>query len=180
MTRTFLSVVLIASLFGCGKEEKKTPPAPVADSPALEGLTLAADPGDALSVEDAKAAAPGSEVVAVGRIRNIVKGFASFQLTDTGLDYCGSGADQMEQCPTPWDYCCLPQGEVNEATLLVEARDEKGEALAAGKLPGLRRLDLVVVKGKLAKDEHGNVTIEATGWHRRERPKLHDKVRWPE
>jgi hypothetical protein len=47
-------------------------------------------------------------------------------------------------------------------------------------LPGLRLLDTVVVKGKRVVDEHGNVAIHATGWHRRERPKLREGLHWPE
>jgi hypothetical protein len=143
-------------------------------------MMLAADPGDAISIEEAKEAAPRDEVIAVGRIRAMVKGYASFQLTDISLDYCGSGDDPMEKCPTPWDYCCIPQEFVNDATLLVEARDESGRPLSAAALPGLRLLDLIAVKGKLVKDEHGNVAIEATGWYRRERPTLHDQVVWPQ
>ena len=173
MIRTFVTALFIASLFGCAKEEAAPPTTPKAEA-GLARFALKADPGEALSIEDAKEAAPKDEVIAVGRIRAVVKGFASFQLTDEFLDYC------MEQCATPWDYCCLPQEEVNDATLIVEARDASGKVLQTADLPGLRNLDLVAVKGKLVKDEHGNVTIEATGWFRRERPKLHDKVRWPE
>ena len=179
MIRTVCLFVLVAALFACGDKKEAAPTAPK-PSAELASFTLKVDPGEAISVEDAKEAAPKDGVVAVGRIRNIVKGFASFQLTDASLDYCGGGADKMDDCATPWDYCCIPQTEVNTATLLVEARDKNGKVLESADLPGLRLLDLVVVKGKLTKDEHGNVTIEATGWHRRERPELRDGLSWPE
>jgi len=176
MIRMMILVALVAPMFGCGEKEETQPPAA---NPGLPGLTLTAEPDNALSVTDAKAAVPKDDVVVVGNIRNVVKGFASFQLTDLKLDYCGSGSDSMETCPTPWDYCCLPQNEVNAATLIVEAHDKDGKVRKVEKL-SVRHCDLVVVKGKLTKDEHGNVTIVASGWFTRSRPMLHDKVRWPE
>jgi hypothetical protein len=66
------------------------------------------------------------------------------------------------------------------ATISVEARGADGKPLRADALPGLRLLDLVVAKGKVEKDEHGNVTVVTTGWFSRERPKLPDGLRWPE
>jgi hypothetical protein len=47
-------------------------------------------------------------------------------------------------------------------------------------MPSLRLLDLLVVKGTVEKDEHGNVTVVAVGWHRRERPDLPEGLHWPE
>ena len=66
------------------------------------------------------------------------------------------------------------------ATLNVEARGSDGKLLKAGSLPGLRLLDLVVARGKVEKDAHGNVTVVTTGWFTRERPKLPDGLEWPE
>ncbi len=66
------------------------------------------------------------------------------------------------------------------ATLVVEARGADGKPLKAGALSGLRLLDLVAVKGKVEKDEHGNVTVVTSGWFTRERPKLREGLRWPE
>ena len=65
------------------------------------------------------------------------------------------------------------------ATLNVEARGHDGRPLSAASLPGLRLLDLVVAKGKVEKDEHGNVTVVTTGWFTRERPTLPDGLDWP-
>jgi hypothetical protein len=65
------------------------------------------------------------------------------------------------------------------ATLNVEARGPDGKPLKADSVPGLRLLDLVVAKGKVEKDDHGNVTVVATGWFSRERPELPDGLDWP-
>jgi len=160
----------------CGGKKPPAPPPP----PEVAALELPSDPGKAVSVIEAVAAGPKDEIVVVGRVRGIVPGSVSFQLTDASLHYCGSGNDPMENCPHPWDYCCLDQGDVNAKTLVVEARDAGGMPLAATSLPGLRLLDLVAVRGKLTKDEHGVVVVETTGWFRRERPELPDDLQWPE
>jgi len=129
-------------------------------------------------VSKEKEKGPGEEVVVEGRISNVVKGFATFNLVDAELYYCGKG-QAADECKTPWDYCCVDAGERAAATLSVDARGADGKVLA-GALPGLRLLDLVVVKGRLEKDDHGNVTVVATGWFTRERPELPDDLHWPE
>jgi hypothetical protein len=66
------------------------------------------------------------------------------------------------------------------ATINVQARGPDGKLLQAESLPGLRLLDLVVVKGKVEKDAQGNVAVVTTGWFSRERPKLPDGLDWPQ
>ncbi len=158
--------------FACGAKEAEKPPAL-----AAVDLGLAADPGTAVAVKQAKEKGHGEEVVVVGRISNIVKGLATFNLVDESLPRCGPG--NMPDCKTPWDYCCEPADVRAAATLTVEARGPDGRILA-GAMPSLRLLDLVAVKGKLEKDEHGNVTVIVAGWFRRERPVLPDGLNWPE
>jgi hypothetical protein len=167
--------------FGCAKEEKPEGPAgagtPKAD-PALDRYLLTDDPGEALDVADAKEKEAGETVVVAGRLARVVPGFAAFEIVDDSVDYCGrSGAE--DDCETPWDYCCAT-AERKEGTIYVEARAEDGTPLAAQALPGLRLLDLVAVKGKLVRDEHGNATLVADGWHRKERPTLREGLRWPQ
>ena len=58
--------------------------------------------------------------------------------------------------------------------LLTTVMHERADAL-----PGLRLLDRIAVKGKLVHDAHGNATILADGWFRRDRPPLRDGLRWP-
>jgi len=82
-------------------------------------------------------------------------------------------------CTTPWDYCCEDSGTRAEHTLLLEFHGEGETPVAVNSLPGLRLLDLVVAKGRLTHDEHGNVSLVATGWLRRERPELREGLDWP-
>lgn len=166
-------LVLASVALACGtKEEPKPPPAATVD------LALAADPGTALAAREAKEKGHGEEVVVVGRVREIVKGFAAFQLIDASLDYCGEKPGTMTD-ETPWDYCCETPETRAAATLAVEVRGADGKVLRAA-MPSLRLLDLVAVRGRVEKDAHGNVRVVATGWFRRERPDLPAGLRWPE
>jgi hypothetical protein len=170
----------LLALAGCGGGESTGgagTPAPVASGDAA--LRLAAEPKGAVPIVEARKLDPGAgEVVVYGRVLSIVPGYAVFSLIDQQLDYCGSGDDPMDDCPTPWDYCCIPGETKAQHTLLVEARDEKGTPLVDA-LAELRLLDLVVAKGKLERDANGNTTIVASGWFRRERPQLRDGLHWP-
>ncbi|MBL8899450.1 MAG: hypothetical protein JNM84_17570, partial [Planctomycetes bacterium] len=143
-------VALLAGLLSLASCSKSEPAAgggggsgtPGASDPGT-ALRLAADPAGARSVADLRAQADASgEVVVYGRVSSIVPGLAAFTLTDTKLDYCGYGSDSQENCPTPWDYCCIPGEEKAEATLFVEARNAQGTPLA-DPLADLRLLDLV-------------------------------------
>ena len=169
--RILVTCVVLATLACGGKEPERPPMAVPVD------LGLSKDPGAALSVKEAKEKGPGEEVVVVGRIGNIVKGFATLNLVDASLAHCGPG--RMPECKTPWDYCCDTPEDRAAATLTVEARGPDGKILT-GMMPSLRLLDLIAVKGKVEEDEHGNVTVVATGWFRRERPNLPEGLSWPE
>jgi len=114
----------------CGKEKTNAAtPAPAVD------LRLAADPGEALSVREAKEKGPGEEVVVVGRISNIVKGLATFNLVDGALPHCGPG--NMPECKTPWDYCC-------------ETPEVRAAAGAAQSSPPLREAEREALQEALA------------------------------
>lgn len=173
----------LLSLASCSKSEPTTDGGGGGGSPSTSGpgaaLRLAADPASARSVVDLRAQADtNGEVVVYGRVSSIVPGLAVFTLIDTKLDYCGGGPDSTDTCPTPWDYCCIPGEKRAQASLTVEARDAQGKTLA-DPLADLRLLDLVAAKGKLEKDAQGNHTIVASGWFRRERPKLPEGLEWP-
>jgi len=63
--------------------------------------------------------------------------------------------------------------------LAVAVKDGSGETVAIPRIPELRNLDLVAVRGRLVKDKDGELKLVATGWWRRERPKLPDGLKWP-
>jgi hypothetical protein len=174
-----LGLLALASCSGSDSEGSGGTGAPLPAASKNAALRLAAEPAGAVRILEARKLEPGAgEVVVYGRVLSIVPGYAVFSLIDQELDYCGSGSDPMDSCPTPWDYCCIPGEKKAEHTLLVEARDAQGTPLADA-LTDLRLLDLVVAKGKLERDENGNTTIVASGWFKKERPKLPEGLEWP-
>ncbi|MGQ0615307.1 MAG: hypothetical protein ACT4PV_16370 [Planctomycetaceae bacterium] len=177
IVRQLLLLGACAALAGCdGGKPAEKPPA----SAELSRFWMANDPAGALSVPEAKAAAPKEKAVVVGRISAFVKGHAAFKIVDVSLPYCGGAPGKMDECPTPWDYCCETPDELKAKTLFVEARDAQGQVIATSSIEGLRLLDLVALEGQLSKDEHGNVKLVTTGWYRRERPDLRDGLEWPQ
>lgn len=175
--KALIAAPFLLLIAACGAKEERKPETPAA--PEAQGLLLAADPGQAMSVMEAKAAAPKEGVVVAGRVRDIIKGVTQFQIIDAALEYCGSGKDQMDDCKTPWDYCCHEKSEIAAQSVFVEALGADGKPVATPSLPGLRLLDIVVIKGDLLKDAQGNVTLKATGWFRRARPDLSADLNWP-
>ena len=175
-TRTilFLSILLTA----CSKDTQGSANAAPA-SPEAQKFTLAADPGAAKSVTDAKAVGKADQIVVEGRVYNVVKGRGVFSIMDTSLPYCGE-TNKEDNCKTPWDYCCEPKETRTAKSLLVELRGTDGKPITTPELPGLRQVDKVKVKGTLQQDEHGNHVLIATGLFRTERPQLPDYVKWPQ
>lgn len=176
MNRILFFIPLLA-LAGCADDGTpgvpKTPP-----TAAAAAAMLAADPGEAKSVVDAKIEGPADEVVIEGRIRTITASRFAFTLVDVDLPYCGEECE--EGCVTPWDYCCETGKTITANLLNVEVRGEDGKPIRTPALPDLRNLDRVKVKGELTKDEHGNFTLLASGVYRIDRPELPDNLRWPQ
>ena len=175
-----LSLLLVASFAACGgAQPTNTPTAPTTPaSPAVTKFVLAADPGEALGVVDAKLAGPADKVIVEGRIANVVKGFAVFTLMDKALPYCGE-TNKEDKCSTPWDYCCEDPKTRTANSMVVEFHDAAGQPIATPSLPSLQLVDAVKVTGKLTKDADGNFVLTATGVFRTEHPTLPDYVKLP-
>jgi hypothetical protein len=178
-SRLLVALALPVALAACGAEPapKPAPDAPAA--PPVASLLLPADVPGTVPVLEAKKGTAGAAVAVVGRVRETMKDRAIFTLTDDSLDYCGRGDDPMDECPTPWDYCCIPNSKVAAASLVIELRGPDGRPVAV-KDVGIRPLDLVAVKGTLKDDGHGGLYLEAAdGWFRRERPPVPANVEFP-
>jgi hypothetical protein len=173
-----LSLLAAFGLASCGADKPAAATTPAAASPAAAKFVLAADPGEALGVVDAKLAGPADKVTVEGRIANIVKGFAVFTLMDKALPYCGE-TNKEDKCKTPWDYCCEDQKTRTANSMVVEFHDASGQPIATASLPSLQLVDAVKVTGKLTKDADGNFVLAATGVFRTEHPTLPDYVKVP-
>ena len=181
-----MKLLALASLFAFLPACGGTNPAPVAPATPtaptgnpLAPFVLAADPGEAIGVVDAKVGGAAERIVVQGRIAKIVKGYAVFTLTDLGLPYCGE-TNPEDHCKTPWDYCCEQPATITANSLVVEVHGADGKPLAAATLGDLRLLDAVKVQGKLVKDENGNFVVTATGVFRSQRPQLPAGLNWPQ
>jgi hypothetical protein len=147
--------------------------------PEVAALMLAKEPAGAIGVVAAKGKGAADQVVVTGRVASLVPGYAVMKLMDLSLPYCGE-VNKEDKCKTPWDWCCDTAATQTANSMLVEARDASGKPLATPSLGDVRLLDHVTATGKLVRDEHGNFTLVATGWHRVARPTLPDHVQWPQ
>jgi hypothetical protein len=150
---------------GGGSSERSAPAGPSAEG---SQYLLASEPAGARGVADArKEAKDGDAVVVVGRIGGDehpwVEGRAAFQIIDTSLKSCKDL--EGDNCPTPWDYCCTPREELLSLMATVKVVDGQGQTVPtdARHLLGLRELQTVVVRGKVRRDDKGNLTILADG-----------------
>jgi hypothetical protein len=181
MCRTRLALVVLLSVAACGKGEDAAPKEEGRPSPAVAAVSspyaLPSDPGVGVPVLEAKAQGPKEEVVVVGRVREKFQRRAGFTLIDASVEYCGQ--TEMEGCETPWDYCCKAPDDLRRATMVVRVKDASGRTVQLDRIPELRNLDLVAVRGRLV-GSGDDAAIEASGWYRRERPNLDWKIAWPE
>ncbi len=167
-TNDLMCVLILALAFvaGCGKNETSVA-VPASNVP--ESFFVATAPPAAKPVSEVVASAKnGEQVVVTGRVggdrKVFVDGYAAFTIVDAQIAPCGK--DKMDDCPTPWDYCCDPPDVMAANTLSVELMAD-GKLLKANPrgFHGLDHLKTVVVQGRVAKDEAGNVRVLASGIH---------------
>lgn len=169
---SLVALSLLSLVTSCGRQA----------SPGLKSdaaFALAADPGDAQSIADAKAAGPGSKlVVARGRVRDLTKGFAVLKLLETALHSCGEVT--AKGCPTPWNYCCDTPEDRRAHELLVECRGPDIKPVETAGLPDTRPLDLIKARGTLTKNEFDSFVFVADGSWKISWPELPSDLSWPE
>ncbi len=152
---------------GCGKSGTVVIPPPAGNGLA-ENLWLSSAPASpedplALRAKDAKSGVV-SVIGMVGGDKDVfVANRALFTLVDRSLKDCNRTGDG---CTTPWDYCCEDPKDIRSASVAVEIHE--GGKLAPKSVRGFHGLDhgkTVIAQGELRRDEHGNLTLIATGLH---------------
>lgn len=162
-------LLLLAGVSGCGQQTVQatvdTRNTPVIDK---SKYILTEEPDGAVGViiarEDAK---DHDDIVLVGRIGGRkdpwIDGRSAFTVIDAAMSVVADGAESGdgELC---MDDCCASLRA--ECTTLVKIVDEQGKPLPidARVLLGAKETDMVVVKGKVQRDdEQGTFTIAASG-----------------
>lgn len=152
-------LILLVLVPGCS-EEPNGDPASLATLPASLWLTKA--PENAAGVAPTRASAEtDAQVVVKGRVKDFVPNYAAFTLIDMALTPCNER--EGDACPTPWDYCCEEASVQTANTLTIEIHGADGRPLRVS-LQGIHGIDHLVpliVTGKVARDEAGNVTVIA-------------------
>ncbi|MEE2939400.1 MAG: hypothetical protein VX460_03345 [Planctomycetota bacterium] len=157
---------LLALVTSCGGETKSAAPVASAGPHPLDGYYLDAAPAGAIEVAALRGLEDGATVTVRGDVQEFapVSGKAVLSLYDHALLSC----DEIEgdQCPTPWDFCCIPPEDIAKACALVEFR-EGGKLMSAelGGFHGITHLSDVVITGTLSLDDKGNAKIIADGLH---------------
>lgn len=171
--RVIFSTILTAGtamIYGCGGSDD---PADTGGDSATgtsalpEGLYLDSAPEGAKSIADLKASAEEGDEVVVrvvvgGREKPVVDGRASTIVVDAGLNNLCLAED--DHCPTPWDYCCAPEDELNASMATLQVVDNKGKVLATAFGEKVTPLSTLVVRGIVGPRPNDQLlTINATG-----------------
>ena len=95
-----------------------------------------------------------------GDVNPWVEGLAAFSVVDRSLAACTD--IHGDECPTPWDYCCVTD-QLPGAKMLVKVVDDNGEVIKtdARELLGVKELQTLIIEGQARKDDEGNVTLLA-------------------
>lgn len=171
MKTSFISIaslLVLAALSGCGQATDNPVSASITPV-SIDGsqFLLADEPEDAVGVIEARESAKdGEPVVIVGRIGGAanpwVEGRAAFMLLDASKLVVAEGDDSAEDEMCTGDCCATERAG---CTTLVKIVDASGKVIAADsrQLLGLTSDDMVVVRGKAAKDASDNFTVLADG-----------------
>ncbi|HLU39274.1 MAG TPA: hypothetical protein VK081_07800 [Planctomycetota bacterium] len=163
-----LPLLLACCLGACSKESTDSPAAPSTASSGLPAtLFPETTPPEGQDVETVKKTAKAGDQVVLaaqvgGRKQWQVPGKAIFLVIDPVLESC----DEMEgdDCPTPWDFCCVPKDQVTAKLATVRVVGADGEPLSASVegAHGVAPLKHVVVQGTVQRNDESGLVLDAT------------------
>ena len=171
--RTTLRLAVLSAipfLASCEKKEGgETSEGEASIDPAVEAIFLETSPEGAVTVTEARQSAkPGDEITVSGKVAGTMKpfvdGYASLVLADRALETC----DMIpgDECPTPWDACCVAPEKIKASRLTLQVLDGNGQPVATTLegVRGLAELDPLVVKGVVAEGSNEeNLVVNVTG-----------------
>ena len=177
MNRRFMKLTLVALLAapivgfyaGCDRDSSTSSTTSASADPLPANLVLSEAPANPRNVADVvKDAKDGDEVVVAGKVGGRREPFVAGRALMTVVDVNQQSCKEIEgdNCPTPWDYCCVPQDALapNLATVQFVGADGKPLKADLTSVSGLKPLSEVVVKGNVQRGADGkSVIINATG-----------------
>ncbi|MBP82634.1 MAG: hypothetical protein CMO61_02160 [Verrucomicrobiales bacterium] len=151
---------------GGGKSEPEAPTVGV--SSIFDAVLVNTKPEDAVSVVEArKSASPGDLIAVTGKIAGAMQpfteSFAAAILADQALATCDLTND--DQCPTPWDACCVEIPVIQSMRMLIQVLGDDGRPIPEGLagVRGMKELDVLVVAGTVAEGSTAeNLIVNAT------------------
>ena len=167
-----LMMLFVCMLLTTGCNEESAPPAPkaaaVASAEKLPAeLFTSTAPANAIDVVAARNSVKDGETVVIkARIAGAKEPFAPNRAILTVADLSLPTCDQTpnDNCPTPWDACCVPSEEIATKIVAVQVVGADGRPLKStlAGANGLAPLKQVVIAGVMHKsDGNGTPIIEA-------------------
>lgn len=169
-----LAGLALAAVTGCGEkdapeESQDDAQSTAAVDPRIDAVFLDQKPEGAVSVLQArKSVEPGTALTVTGRIAGVLHPFsadyATLVLADDSIQTCERIPG--DECPTPWDACCVEPETLAAGRLTIQVVDEEGLPLGASlkSVRGLKELDTLVITGKVAEGSNDtNLIINASG-----------------
>ncbi len=134
------------------------------------GMLLDTAPDPAPDVVDAKKGLQkGDKIVLKGRVGGskepFVKERAVLTLVGRGIKACDDIPG--DNCPAPWDYCCIPREDITLHSATVQIVDARGAPLRTdikGRW-GIREHSELIVVGTVADVRGDAMVVNATGLH---------------
>ncbi|MEO2047134.1 MAG: hypothetical protein ABGX16_11235 [Pirellulales bacterium] len=160
-----LLLLPIGMILGCGQSAD-------IEKPILTGQAVSYDraqyelqeePAGVMGVIAAREEAEqDQELVVVGRVSDRIEGLAAFTLLDASMSLVSDGEDTGDDEICTGDCCA---SERAACTMLVKILDQDGYPLSidSQQLLGFSDSDMLVVKGRVIKDESANISLIADG-----------------
>lgn len=162
------SLTVALTTLGCGS--KSGEPALSQATPVsfdISKYTLTEEPEDAVGVIAARGSAKdGESIVLVGRVGGAanpwIEGRAAFTMIDASKSIVATGTESNKNEVCMGDCCAQERAA---CTALVTVVDGNGQVLPVDsrKLFGITANDMILVRGKIKKDDAGNFSVLADG-----------------
>jgi hypothetical protein len=155
----------IGMILGCGQSADTEKPILTGQAVSYDRAQyeLQEEPAGVMGVIAAREEAEqDQELVVVGRVSDRIEGLAAFTLLDASISLVSDGEDTGDDEICTGDCCA---SERTACTILVKFLDQDGYPLSVDsqQLLGFSDSDMLVVRGRVIKDQSANISLIADG-----------------